>query len=243
MHNVPTWFIPSFYGDVRLKRDAGGCSVLVQDLTDAERIGLVSFMGKARSKGWIDTGIDLAVNGEHHVQGPIDQVGKALARCLKQRQLVDLVLFDDGKVKDVSDDGELKATPADVAADAKPKAGATVALPTQGCPAPDFAQADVRATEVLLTFLTPQQATDWKGHGSFITTGATGLRYAITSRHAVSQLRGRPGKPGFERSLFCLDEGLAYCVHDWAVPAAEEVLGLHLLAQTVHGERYLRHLE
>jgi hypothetical protein len=241
MYNIPTWFIPSFYGDVRLKRDAGGCVVLVQDLTEAERVGLVAFMAKAQAKGWIDTGLDLAVNGEHHVQGPIDQVGKALARCLKQRQLVDLVLFDDGKVKDVSDDAaEAAKNTADTAA---PKAAATVALPTQGCPAPDFAQADVRATEVLLSFLTPQQATDWKGHGSFITTGSSGLRYAVTSRHAVSKLRGQPGKPGFERSFYCLDEGRAYCVHDWAVPAAEEVLGLHLLAQTVHGERYLRHLE
>lgn len=239
--SLSRWFIPSFFGDVRLERADDQCIIVVQGLTDLERKGLAEFLPKAQAKGWIDKKIEtIAVDGRHAVQGDIQEVGKVLAKFLKSsRKLVDVILFEDGTVKDVSDGSPDKTPPPK----APPKAGASVAQPTQGCPAPDFAAMDVRATEVLLSFLNDQQADDWRKHQSFITTGASGARYAITSRHAVDRLRGTVNKPGFERSFYCLDDRQAFCVHDWAVPAAEEVLTMHLMAQTPHGERYLRHLE
>lgn len=235
------WFVPSFFGDVRLERAGDTCVIVVQGLTDLERKGLAAFLPKAQSKGWIDKQVEtIAKDGRFPVKGDIQAVGKLLAKFLKSsRQLVDVILFEDGTVKDVSDDSPDKTPPPA----SPPKVGATVAAPTQGCPAPDFPAMDVRATEVLLSFLNPQQADDWKKHQSFITVGASGARYAITSRHAVDKLRGTVYKPGFERTFYCLDDRQAFCVHDWAVPAAEEVLTMHLMAQTPHGERYLRHLE
>jgi len=239
--SLSRWFIPSFFGDVRLERTGDGCVIVVQGLTDLEREGLAKFLPKAQSKGWIAASVEtLARDGRFPVDGDIQEVGKILAKFLKSsRQLVDVILFEDGTVKDVSD-GSPDKTPVPTA---PPKAGATVAQPTQGCPAPDFAAMDVRATEVLLSFLNPQQADDWRKHQSFITKGASGARYAITSRHAVDKLRGTINKPGFERTFYCLDDRQAFCVHDWVVPAAEEVLTMHLMVQTPHGERYLRHLE
>lgn len=38
------------------------------------------------------------------------------------------------------------------------------------------------------------------------------------------------------------DEGVAYCVHDWSVPAAEEMLAIHLLLKLPGYEGELRFL-
>jgi len=42
------------------------------------------------------------------------------------------------------------------------------------------------------------------------------------------------------RSLFDVDEHMAYCVHDWEVPAAEEMLALHAFLSVPGLESYLR---
>lgn len=245
--NVPVWFIPSFFGDVRLRRTDTGCEIHAAELNEVERAGLRSFQVKAANLGWLPKKIgDLGLNGKYAVNASIDDVSRVLARHLKtHRKLVDLVIFEDGTVKDVTKtvDGGEEIADEPYRTASPPKAAATVAKPTQGCPAPDFDIADVRATEVLLTFLDPQQAADWSKHQSFITKGASGLRYAITSRHAAKKLKGTTFQPGFERTFYCLDDRQAFCVHDWVVPPAEEVLTMHLMAQTPHGERYLRHLE
>ena len=81
----------------------------------------------------------------------------------------------------------------------------------------------------------PVQVSDFERRQSFVTTGATtGHRYAVTSRLA------RDGIAQYRRSLFDLDEGRAYCVHDWDVPPAEECLALHVFLRVPGGEKYLR---
>lgn len=118
----------------------------------------------------------------------------------------------------------------------EPKAATTVAQPVIGCPAPDFADVEVRATRVLKTFLTPQQIADFERRQQFIAVGAdTGHRYLLTSRHSKYAL-------GFasNRSLFDIDEQHAFCVHDWEVPAAEELLGLFVHISLPGFERYVR---
>lgn len=113
--------------------------------------------------------------------------------------------------------------------------GASVAAPVRGCPAPDFVNAEIKAAEVLCHFLTFEQRDDFVRHNRFISVGAeTGRRYMITSRHAKDELAR------YQRSLFDLEDEAALCVHDWAVPAAEEMLSLHLLLQLPGWETYLR---
>jgi hypothetical protein len=118
----------------------------------------------------------------------------------------------------------------------KAKGATTVAQPVRGCPAPDFANSpDARANRVLEAFLLPEQREDWRRHGAFVTRGMdSGHRYMLTSRDARTPLAQ------YARSVFDLDERQAYCVHDWDVPAAEELLALHAFLSVPGGERYMR---
>jgi hypothetical protein len=88
-----------------------------------------------------------------------------------------------------------------------------------------------------MAFLDDDQAEDFEDRNAFVSIGVeTGHRYMVTSRHARDQLAT------WRRQLYDLDEGRPYCVHDYAVPAAEEMLALHLLLQIPGRESYLRHL-
>ena len=141
---------------------------------------------------------------------------------------------------------KIDAASADDEEDSKPKmpseppaVAATVAQPVQGCPAPDFQNAfDARANRVLEAFLSDEQRDDWRRRGRFVSIGTdTGHRYMLTSRDAREALHTYGG-----RSLYDLDERRAYCVHDWAVPAPEELLALHLFLAIPRGESFLRHV-
>lgn len=118
----------------------------------------------------------------------------------------------------------------------EPVKAATIKKPTRGCPAPSFEQIRLRATRVLRAFLTPQQAADFNQHQRFVSTGKdTGHRYMLTSRNAPDQLQNFGS-----RCLFDLDENRAYCVHDWDVPAEEELLALHCLLSLPGHETWAR---
>lgn len=204
---------------------------------------------KARSKGWIGANVDIHVEGEHKFQAAIGKVSQALAKALKPgRKIVSAVRFTDGKIEEVTeatfdtsvpDPKEIKVTKA--ARDpvnlqpALATAGASVAAPVRGCPAPDFVNAELKAAEVLSHFLDSDQFNDFQRYNRFISVGCeTGHRYMITSRHARSELGV------YHRSLYDLDENVPLCVHDWVVPAPEEMLSLHLLLQLPGWESYLR---
>lgn len=119
----------------------------------------------------------------------------------------------------------------------KPAAAVSVQQPVIGCPAPDFVNAQVRASEVLRTFLRPEQIADFERRQQFVTVGGyTGHRYAITSRHARSALALN------RRTVYDLDERRAFCVHDWEIPPAEEMLTMHLLLSLPQYEPYIRGL-
>lgn len=182
------------------------------------------------------------------LNAPLETVRDYLAKQLKpDRKLLDVVVFQDGSIAEASmlppRDGTVDVAKPPVeepkpAATPKPApvAGATVAQPTQGCPAPDFDHAVVRATQVLRTFLNPQQIEDFERYNRFISVGAdTGHRYMLTSRSERDELRNFSG-----RSLFDLDENRAYCVHDWTIPAPEELLTLHLFLSIPGKESFLR---
>ena len=134
--------------------------------------------------------------------------------------------------------GAPKARDPGAAREKKPKEGVTVAAPTIGCPMPDFARAEVRATRVLEAFLDPEQLEDYCAEGRFMVVGAdTGHRYLLAHReqpHLLAQMGGR--------QVFDLDAGFPICVHDWTVPAAEELLTLKLMLTLPGNERYVRSL-
>jgi hypothetical protein len=225
------WFLPSFHGDIRLKR-LGDMSTELSwlKLTAKEIKALTELSEYAAKKGW--TADKIPLDGENkgiELRVPLVTLQKYIARRLKpERSLIDVVSFADGSVTEVvREEIPKEATKA-----------TTVAKPTQGCPAPNFPAAELRAREVLFAFLTPEQQDDFNERNAFISTGAaTGHRYVITSRHAKDELAVR------RRQLYDLDDGHPFCVHDYAVPAAEEMLALHLMLQLPQHEPYLRHLE
>jgi hypothetical protein len=59
----------------------------------------------------------------------------------------------------------------------------------------------------------------------------------VTSRHARDQLAT------YHRSLYDLDDKVPLCVHDWDVPAPEEMLAIHVLLSLPGWELYMRRLE
>lgn len=197
------------------------------------------------------------------LQAPISKVQKLLQKQLKPgRDQVSVVRFGGGKMQEMTERQllvlessttsepketthpganavpasapELAATGTD---DARPAVAATVARPRRGCPPPDFEQAEVRAEQVMKSFLTPEQLSDFRTDQAFISVGAdTGHRYVVTSRHARTKLKVTM------RSLYDLDERRPYCVHDWEVPAAEEMLALHVFLSLPGLETYLREI-
>lgn len=175
----------------------------------------------------------------------ITKVQEFLQKKLKpHRKQITAVRFSDGSVTQLSE-ATLKTidvpaeTPAnaDTPALAVPKAAVTVAQPVLGCPAPDFDDIEIRATRVLKTFLTPEQIYDFERRQQFVAVGAdTGHRYLLTSRHSKHGLAQHRS----HRSLYDMDDREALCVHDWEVPAAEELLGLFVHLSLPGLEGYIR---
>jgi hypothetical protein len=224
------WYIPTWNGDFSLEATEPKKTLLrANDPTEAEKVALRAlakkkFVDAQKLETFLGGGY--RENAALEIFVALDKVQKVVAKALKpDRPLLSAVRFANGKME------QLLAAPVPDA-----KAAVTVAKPTIGCPAPDFDVAHDRATRVLGVFLTLPQVEDFDRHGRFVSVGAdTGHRYMLTSRRS-------PDIERFERSLFDLDDNLAFCVHDWAVPAPEELLGLHVFLSVPGGEAYLRQL-
>lgn len=287
------WYLPTFYGDIRLEAaKESGTTLIYEKLSPSEVEAMLSLRERAvrpkwGRKPWASLS-DFPVpseqgSGEIRLDAPIEDVQKLLSKALKPgRVLVTAVRFAGGAVEEKREaslapyrkEGETTEPPsapplneqkAEVTKTPSPITTAvTVAAPVLGCPAPDFAQADIRATRVLEAFLLDDQLEDFRRYGQFVSLGhETGHRYLITSRNARGRLAAAGG-----RSLYDLDQpraerasefvrrmdggghlvdvevrndyGRAFCVHDWSVPAAEEMLALHLFLTMPGREHYLR---
>lgn len=224
------WYFPTAYGDIRLERLADFRTRLIySQLTIPEQrvmtqLRTASMAGRcdwATQEDWdevqnqdFETGdpqeraIQLAV--------PIADVGRFLRRRLRPDRAASLsvVRIGQGKIQEMYESAHEESDDSVTAA--------TTWRPVLGCPAPSFDSIRRRATRVLRAFLTPSQVDEFEAYQRFETVGAdTGHRYMLTSRNAPDELR-RFGN----RSVFDLDERRAYCVHDWDIPAEEELLTL-----------------
>jgi hypothetical protein len=240
------WYLPSFYGDIKLQDSSNDkeklTTVTWEHLTPSEKKALASLKDKAEAKSWLTTSasdFDREMNpgGGLVLKAKIGDVQKLLAKALRPgRKLVSVVKFANGKLEEVSsaDLAEVKDVKE---ADKKEATGTTVAKPTRGCPVPRLGQADLKARKVLFEFLSDDQMDDFEDHQQFVSTGAgTGHKYMVTSRNAPSKLAQYQG-----RQLYDLVEQRSFCIHhDGFVPAAEEMLTLHLMLQFPHHESYLR---
>lgn len=233
------WMVPSFYGDLRLESTGPKeCRLVVKQATMQEKAALEKLAETARKKGWVDN-VQGLVDGVT-LKVPVEKAGKVLAKALKPgRKLVSAIRISGGKIEEVTEQTfERALVKAGDPYRTEEVRAVTVAEPVRGCPAPDFNQADVLAREVLDCFLSDEQRADFNKYNRFVTVGGTtGHRYMVTSRHERSALAKYGG-----RSLYDLDENRAICTHDWSVPAAEEVLALHLFVSMPGYEGWLRTL-
>lgn len=252
------WYLPSMYGDVKLERVSESTTKLVLNgLSPTEKEAVRSLFRRAtvRStirKAWATeesiSAIDLDSMSSQSVDlsASISTVQNFLQKTLKpHRKQISAVTFTNGRIEQVTEATlQLIDAPAvleekpEPKPEPKPKAAVTVAQPTLGCPAPEFDDVEVRANRVLRAFLTPAQIEDFERRQQFIAVGAdTGHRYLLTSRHSKHGLAN-----SHSRSLFDIDERRAFCVHDWEVPAAEELLGLFVHVSLPGLERYVRNV-
>ncbi len=245
------WFLPSLYGDIRLTAQGNKTEIEWEGLSPAERAAL-TVVGKK---------FDIVFDGDAGkllVARPIVKIETVLAKAMKRgRKLLSAVVFKGGHIEEIhlTADGEKKPTEpyretdpytqsdivvaAAAVAAAKPEAAVTVAQPTKGCPLPEFERADVRATRVLKAFLSGQQLADFERTQSFLVIGGdTGRKYILTSRQAPAERLAKVGG----RSVFDVADGHPICVHDWIVPAAEELLELKLFLELPRHESYVREL-
>ena len=155
------------------------------------------------------------------LEAGINDVQKVLAKALRpERKLLSAVRISGGRIEEVthSTQGLIEAA---TEKDDEPVAAATVSRPFLGCPEPDFIQADVLANEVLRAFLTEHQLADFQRTQCFLAVGAdSGHRYQLTSRYNKRELSRRG------RILYDLDQKHSVCVHDYDVPASEELLAV-----------------
>jgi hypothetical protein len=253
------------YGDIKLTRVTESSTRLtLTGLAPTERLAVRSLFERATKPGALRTawatadriaGIDLHSLGEQVVvlDAPISKVQEFLQKQLKpHRKQISAVRFTNGRIEQLSEATlQVIDAPEEEPVDnvvpikkkeeekpaAKPAAAVTVAQPVLGCPAPDFDDVEIRATRVLKTFLTPEQIEDFERRQQFVAVGAdTGHRYLIASRNSKSALATHNSF----RSLYDMDERMALCVHDWEVPAAEEMLGLFVHVSLPGMETYVR---
>lgn len=227
------WFFPSWNGDFRLTPgdDEATSKLLVMAPTPHEMQLLASFMAIARKKKWTKEKLaeDEAIDTRTIVLGaPLTKVGPVLVKITKPvDRTLTAVSFKDGKLE-VAETGALETVIAK--ADSESKA-VSVARPTPCCPSCVPGSVEP-ASDVLLSFLTPQEHADWaKYRAIMVTGGRSGHRYLIAHRHSRTAVLNK-------KICYDVDDHCVLHFHDWTVPPEEEVLATKLILE--HREVWLR---
>jgi hypothetical protein len=239
--------MPSWNGDLRLEpnaEDKQKTTLTIVEPTDAEKIALGAIGGTLTEKGWLKEPILEFLSGDPYrenrtaevvLDAPLEEVGPVVIAALKPGPAVlSAVRFKNGQVEVVEHREPGKATEKDLKALAvrpKAEAAATVKRPTPSCP--DCYVAAVKpATEVLLTFLTPEQHETWSRERYVLCRGGySGHHYILA--HRSSEIAAKNKRICFDAT----DEHILH-FHDQSVPPEEEILSAMLILQ--HREHWLR---
>ncbi len=227
------WYVPSWNGDFRLTPgdDETTSKLLVMAPTPHERQLLAAFLAIARKKKWTKEKLaqDDAIDTRTIVlEAPLTKVGPALVKIAKPAdRTLTAVSFRDGKLE-VAETGAIET----VIAQAGPESKAvSVARPTPCCPSciPGSVEA---ASDVLQSFLTPQEHADWATHRAIMVRGGrSGHRYLIAHRHSRTAVLN-------QKICYDVDDHCVLHFHDWTVPPEEEVLATKIILE--HREAWLR---
>jgi hypothetical protein len=239
------WYIPSWNGDLRLTPSAKNddhTTLTIHQPTLAERQLLVQ-MGRAFEKrGWVPSWKDpkpqklFGRPTKIELRAPLDEVGPVVSKIMRPgKAVLTAITFIDGRVETCSgseaDLAELAKGATAAPEDSAPRAAATIKRPTPSCPQ-CIPGAILPASEVLLTFLSPEQHASWARTRSIVVTGGLSKhRYIIAHRHSPIARR-------FGRICYDFDSNMVVHFHDWTVPPEEEVLAAKLILE--HREPWLR---
>lgn len=259
---MTTWYVPSWHGDFRLEKKGNkGCLLTVVKPTPHEKKVLKQFMKIARERGWTDEDETAATaeDAEIVLKSQVADAGREIVNLyLPADRSITAVRYADGRleVADAAGSWELiqkaekeaetaatseekpskKKRPSDAqfSEDQEKKTepvAASVKRPTPSCPQ-CMEGAIEPATEVLLSFLTPEQHDDWmRKRAIMVEGGLTGHRYVIAHRH--SELARQWGRIAKDVD----DDGIMH-FYDMSVPPEEEVLAAKLVLE--HREPWLR---
>ncbi len=242
-------YLPSWNGDMRLTTgaDGDGSRLTLTDPTPQELIVAGEFLRVAAKKRWWDG--TPPEKGEPYkgkakdipIDIPIDKASKVLIGLARPKdRTLTAVKFAGGKMETIEGataksleviEETVARAKKDEAGKKKEAAAASVKRPTPCCPQCKPG-AIGPASEVLLSFLTPEQHDQWARERALLVEGhLSGHRYLIAHRHSdIAQKVGR--------ICFDVDDERVVHFHDWSVPPEEEVLAAKLVME--HAEPWLR---
>lgn len=241
-------YLPSWNGDMRLTEgaDGDGSRLTLIDPTPQELIVAGEFLRVAAKKRWWDgTPPD---KGEPYTGKAKDiQINAPLAKASKwliglarpKDRTLTAVKFSGGRMETIEGATAKSLEVIEETVDrakkgekkGKEAAAASVKRPTPCCPECKPG-AIGPATEVLESFLSPEQHDQWARQRAILVEGhLSGHRYVIAHRH--SEIAQRVG-----RICFDVEDVRVIHFHDWSVPPEEEVLAAKLVME--HAEPWLR---
>ena len=237
------FYIPSWYGDFRLVGEGGQSKLILNDLTDHERIIVANFLRSCKKKGWYADDVPAPKSPYRgnakaivYVDAPLEKVSKILIRLSRPKdRTLNAVKFASGKMEIVEGAtseamDKLEGVVVEASKE-KGSKGTSIKRPTPSCPTCEVG-AIAPASEVLLSFLDEKQHRDWaQNRAIMIQGGFSGHRYVLA--HRKSELAAEIGKICFD-----LDDELVIHFHDTGMPPEEEVLAAKLILE--HREPWLR---
>lgn len=235
-------FVPSWNGDVRFESldDGKAVEVTVHDPTAAETEALEKLLSIARERGWTKLEEVPKPAGRFkrwrkstfRLDGPMAEVGQVFVGLVRPaKSSITALRFSNGEVHVTEAAGTREIL---AKAEESKDGGARLASVKRATPCcPQCIPGSIApASEVLLSFLTPQQHADWAKHRTIeVEGGTTGHRYLLAHRHTERAQR-------WGRICFDADDRGVVHFHDWSHPPEEEVLGAMLVLQ--HRESWLR---
>lgn len=241
-------FLPSWNGDMRLTSDPGseGSILTLIKPTPQELLVVGSFLRIASKKHWwkgeapeegkpysgkemeieLNAFLSKASNALISVARPKDRTLTAVKFSGGKMEVIEGATLQALEVvEDAIDRAKKSETKKDEAA------AASVKRPTPSCPQCQPGSI-APASEVLLSFLSPEQHEQWARERAILVQGhLSGHQYVISHRHGeIAQKVGR--------ICFDHDDGRVVHFHDWSVPPEEEVLAAKLILE--HAEPWLR---
>lgn len=232
---MKAWYFPAWNGDFRLTAgdDAETSKLLIMAPTPHEIELLSTFMTTARKKKWTKEKLaknDVIDTRTIVLDVPITKAGPVLTKIVKPvDRTLTAVSFKDGQLE-VAETGAIERVIAKADADPEAKA-VSVARPTPCCPSCIPGSVEP-ASDVLLSFLTPEEHADWAKHRAIMVTGErSGHRYLIAHRHSRTAVLNK-------KICYDVDDRCVLHFHDWTVPPEEEVLATKIILE--HREAWLR---